>query len=263
MNSMKLKSPVFLAAFIATGSLMQAAVIATDDFENNNPGTAYNDGIQYVDNGGSGFGGITYLEGAGGGLFDATLSGSRALGVFAGSGGGNTQGLGRTVTTTIAGTYTLQGRFDVDNATGFSGFNIKSSLGSVFGGVSELLSFGLTPGTGNTSIFVGGSINTSLAMGFELRGQALDFSLEFDTLAGTYTLGAKKTTDPTFTTVSGSLKDTNGGTPGVGSLAAVGFGNFNTGSSQNLVADNLSLVPEPASVVLGLAGMSLLLRRRR
>lgn len=260
---MKLKPHMLLAAFISAGSLSQAAVIATDDFENNNPGTAYNDGIQYADNGGSGFGGIAYLEGSGGGLFDATLSGSRALGVFAGSGGGNTQGLGRTVTATIAGTYTLQGRFDVDNSIGFSGFNIKSSIGTVFGGASELLSFGLTLGTGNNSIFVGGSVDKFIPMGFDLRGQNLDFSLDFDTLAGTYTLGAKKTTDLTFTTVSGSLKDTNGGDLGVGSLAAVGFGNFNTGANQNLVADNLSLVPEPASAMLGLMGMSFLLRRRR
>jgi hypothetical protein len=258
---MKLKPQPLLTAFLAAGTLSQAAVVATDDFENNNPGSAYNDGIQYVDNGGTGFGALTYLEGTGGGLFDGSLSGSRALGVFAG-GAGNTQALGRTVTTTVAGTYTLQGRFDLDNSVAFSGFNIKSSLGALFG-TSELLSFGLTPGSGNTSIFVGGSVNTAIAMGFELRGVNLDFSLNFDTDTGAYTLGVKKTTDAIFNTVSGTLKDTNGGTAGVGALGAVGFGNFNSGNTQNLVADNLNLVPEPASAALGLIGAALLLRRRR
>lgn len=259
---MKFQPQALLTAFLAAGTLSHAAVVATDDFENNNPGSAYNDSIQYADNGGTGFGALTYLEGSGGGLFDASLSGSRALGVFAGSGGGNTQALGRTVTTTVAGTYTLQGRFDLDNSVAFSGFNIKSSLGALFG-TSELLSFGLTPGTGNTSIFVGGSVNTSIAMGFELRGVNLDFSLDFDTDTGAYTLGVKKTSDAIFNTVSGTLKDTNGGDAGVGALGAVGFGNFHTGNDQNLVADNLNLVPEPASAALGLIGAALLLRRRR
>lgn len=243
--------------------LAHSAVIATDDFENNNPGTAYNDGIQYGDNGGTGFGAITYLEGSGGGLFDATLGGARALGVFAGNLAGNTQAFGRTVTSTLVGTYTFQARFDVSNTVAFSGFNIKSAFGSLFGS-SELLSFGLTPGSGNTSLFVGGSVNTTLALPLaDIRGQNLDFKLDFDTNTGAYTLSAKKTTDLAFSSVSGLLKDTNGAAAGVGPLAAVGVGNFNTGSNQNLVADNLNIIPEPSSAVVGLIGSVLLFRRRK
>src|SRR3954465_13288138 len=81
------------AALAVAAVTANAQVSALDNFENNNPGTDNNNGIQYGDNGGSGFGAITYLEGSGGGLFNATLDGARALGIF-GDGGG--QGLGRT-----------------------------------------------------------------------------------------------------------------------------------------------------------------------
>ena len=252
-----------LFAILSAGTFSHAAVIAADNFENNNPSTDYNNGIAYGDNGGTGFGALSYLEGSGGGVFTANLGGSQALGIFAGGGGGNTQALGRSVTSTTVGTYTLNGRFDLSNAGAFSGFNIKSSLGSSFGGSSELLSFGLTPTTGNNAIFVGGVVSTTIALGIELRGVDLDFKLDFDTDAGTYTLGAKRTVDVNYTFVSGNLKDTNGGSAGVGALAAVGFGNFNTGNNQNLMADNLSLVPEPTSAALGLIGSLLLLRRKR
>jgi len=71
MNYVRL--PKFALAVIAallSAVAVHAQVSALDNFENNNPGTAYNDGIQYGDNGGSGFGALTYLEGTGGGLFD-------------------------------------------------------------------------------------------------------------------------------------------------------------------------------------------------
>jgi hypothetical protein len=253
---------IILGAFAASQFTMHAAVIATDNFENDNPGTAYNDGIQYNDNGGTGFGALTYIEGNGGGLFNASLSGSRALGIFSGSNGGNTQALGRTLTTTTKGTYTLQVRFDVNNSVGFSGINIKSAIGSLFG-TNELLSVGITPTTGNTSIFVGGATNTTISLGYEVRGVNFDLSLEFNTDTGAYIVGVKKTTDSVFSTVSGTMKDTNGGASGVGALAAVGFGNFNTGNDQNLVVDNLSIVPEPSAALLGGLGVLALLRRRR
>lgn len=263
---MNQKYLALISATFVIGGLSQAAVIATDNFENNNPGTAYNDGISYGDNGGSGFGALTYLQGNGGGLFNATLSGSRALGIFAGGGGGNTQALGRTISSsTTSGVLTFQLRFDLANDVAFSGINIKSALGSAPSGfgTSELLSLGLTPSTGNNSIFIGGSVNTTIPLGVELRGVNLDFSVDFNTDTGAYIVGAKRTSDSLFTTVSGTLKDTNGGAAGVGAVSAIGFGNFNTGNNQNLIVDNLTLVPEPTSAALGLIGSLLLLRRRR
>lgn len=247
------------------------AQIASDNFENGNPGNDYNDGIQYNDNGGSGFGALTYLEGTGGGLFDGTLGGARALGIFSGAGAGNTQALGRSILApTIAGTFTLDLRFDVDNAVGTTGFNLKTGLGTSFGG-NELLFIGLTPGSGNGVLFVsdaGGTNSFSIGSLTELRGANINLSISFDTSAATYSVTA--TSGVETGTFSGSLKDTNGATAGTDALSAIGFGNFNGGSAnQNLVFDNLNLaaVPEPTSLSL-LAGPAILgawffVRRRR
>jgi len=264
MYSFKSLLTALTAYSIAGAALAQTA---SDNFENNNPGAAYNDGISYGDNGGIGFGALTYLEGTGGGLFDAGLSGARALGVFAGGGGGNTQALGRSLNSSLTtGSFTLQARFDLNNFVAFSGFNLKSGLGAGFG-ANELLSFGLTPGSGNAALFLGGAANQTLTLSgvTELRGVNLDILIDFDTAAATYTFNAKRTIDVSYSSISGSLKDTNGGAAGTGSVAAVGIGNFNTGSGQNLVADNITAVPEPTSVALLslIAGASLLGRWRR
>ncbi len=244
----------FSAAIILAAALSaHAQVSAMDNFENNNPGTAYNDGIQYGDNGGVGFGALTYLEGTGGGVFDASLDGARALGIYADGGG---QGLGRTTQDPFStGVYSLNARFDLDNATGTSGFNIKSALGSTFGSNEELF-FGLTPGSGNSSIFISdgtGNHTLSLPGVGELRGTNLNFSVSFDTLADSYTL---RVTDPgaggATNSFSGSLKDTNGAAAGSGAINAIGFLNFNTSSgTQNLIADDLSMVPEPSTWAIG------------
>lgn len=248
-----------------------AQVVATDNFENDNPGNSYNDGIQYNDDGGTGFGPITYLEGTGGGLFNGTLGSGRALGLYAGNSSGNTQTFGRTLDSgVVAGTYSLTLRFDLNNSVGSSGFNLKTTLGTSLGG-GELLFVGLTPGSGNNVLFVNDGTGThTFAVGSlgELRGQVLDFSVSFDTAASTYSLTA--TSGSNVGTFSGSLKDTNGATAGTDSLGAVGFGNFNGGAAdQNLLIDNLNVtaVPEPSSLSL-LAGPAILgawffIRRRR
>ncbi|MEY2545988.1 MAG: hypothetical protein QOG48_1105 [Verrucomicrobiota bacterium] len=243
---------------------------ASDNFENSNPSNDYNDGIQYNDNGGSGFGALTYLEGTGGSLFDGSLSGARALGIAAGNGPGNTQALGRTVTGgVIAGTYSLDLRFNVNNVVGTTGFNIKSALGTSFGG-NENLFVGLTPGSGNNVLFVDDATGThtfSIGTLTELRGVNINFSLTFDTAAGTYSLTASASSQ--LGSISGSLKDTNGATAGVGTLNAIAFGNFNTGDTQDLVVDNLNItaVPEPSTLSFlaapALLGAVFFIRRRR
>ncbi|GEM_PF-4608244 len=252
-------------ALAATG-----AFSATDNFEDSNPSNDYNDGIQYGDNGGTGFGALTYLEGTGGGLFNGTLAGARALGVFSGGGSGNTQAMGRTITGgVIAGNYSLDLRFDVDNAVGTTGFNIKSGLGSSFGG-NELLFVGMTPGSGNNVLFVndGTGTHTFAITGLtELRGVNLHFSVDFDTAAGTYSLTANSGAN--IGSISGSLIDTNGGSAGVGTLNAIAFGNFNTGANQNVVVDNLNItaIPEPSTLSLlaapAILGAVFFMRRRR
>lgn len=257
---------------VLTAALSAAALgQATDNFENDNPTPAYNDGIQFNDNGGTGFGPLTYLGGDGGGIFDGNIGTGRALGIFAGSGSGNTQAVGRSVTdAVVAGEYSLTLRFDLSNASGSSGFNLKSALGTSFGG-GELLFVGLTPGSGNNVLFVSdGTGSSTFAVGTltELRGTTFAFTVSFDTLSLAYTVTA--TSGSQTGSFTGTLKDTNGATAGTDPLGAVAFGNFNGGTAdQNLIADNLSItaVPEPSTLSL-LAGPAILgawffVRRRR
>ena len=138
---------VFLIALAPSSSQAQYAF---DNFED-----AVYSTVEYGDNGGTGFGGLTYLNGTSGGVYAETggalISGTRSLGVYASSGG---QGLGRTLSTSLSsGTFKLDIRFNVDNSVAFSGFNLKTALGAIFGG-NQLLSVGLTPGTGNNAIFL-------------------------------------------------------------------------------------------------------------
>jgi hypothetical protein len=231
----------------------RAAVIAADDFE------SYSS-YSYGSNGGTGLGPASYLEGTGGGVFLSTdgahIDGANSVGLYSSTGG---QAFDRTITSPVTnGEYTVSARFNLDNSVSFSGFNLKSAAGSTFGD-SELLSFGLTPGSGNDAIFVGGAANTTINLGSEIRGAVIDFDVIYDSTAGTFDIGAKFRADSTFTRVTGSLKAT-GQTPSV-----LAFGNFNNGNDQNLIIDNIQVqsVPEPASLgILAIAAAGLLKRRR-
>ena len=212
--------------------------------------------------GGSGLGPATLLEGTGGGLYLATAStgarqidGSNSFGVYAGSG---SQGLSRAILNPRqAGSLLLSARFDLSNTVGLSGFNIKSAPGTSFA-ANELLSFGLKPSTGNNAIFVTDSAGQTIPLGAEIRGQIIDFKLDYDCAMGTYTLGAKFRASTSYTTVSGSLKAT-----GV-NATALGFANFNSGSNQNLIFDGLSLAASdsvgngtnPVSLAAALSGLA-------
>jgi len=226
---------------------------AADDFQSYTT-------LNYGDNGGFGLGSLSYLEGTGGGVFLETgsrsIDGSKSMGMFSSTGG---QAAYRALSTSLSlAEYDVSARFDVDNAVGFSGFNIKSGAGSTFGSF-ELLSFGLAPGTGNNAIFVGGSSNTNINLGSGIPGQIVDFRLLFDTTAGSYTLGAKFRADSSYTTVSGNLKFS--GSP----VADLGFANFNTGVNQNLILDGIAVVPEPSSIMLvgcGIVGAWFMRRRK-
>lgn len=114
-------------------------------------------------------------------------------------------------------------------------------------------------------ISVFGLTNTTINLGSDIRGAVIDFQLTFSSLSATYTLGAKFRASGSYTTVSGSLKDTNGAAAGTGDATALGFGNFNTGANQNLIVDNLSIVvPEPKTYFLvGLGAVFLIWAARR
>ncbi|MEI8310460.1 MAG: PEP-CTERM sorting domain-containing protein [Verrucomicrobiota bacterium] len=222
--------------------------------------------LAYGNNGGTGLGAHTYLEGTGGGIYletgGAAITGGKSMGIYSSTGG---QALDRSTSPGAFGIYSVSARFNLDNSVAFSGLNLKDTQGSTFG-TGELISFGLTPGTGNTSIFVAGSVNQTISLGSEIRGSVIDFQLTFNSTAATYTLGAKFSGAGSYTTVSGSLKDTNGGAAGTGNANFLGFGNFNTGTSQNLIVDNIVIVPEPSAfALLGIGGLALgfIARRRK
>src|SRR5260370_15813949 len=121
-----MKSSLILALFalgILAVTTVRAQVVASDNFETfgngvpPQPSHDYDDGIGYGDNGGTGFGALTYLEGTGGGVYTETsgarLDDAQSLGVYAGSAG---QALGRTVTTAVMlGIYTVDARFNLNN----------------------------------------------------------------------------------------------------------------------------------------------------
>ena len=126
-------------------------------------------------------------------------------------------------------------RFDLSNAAGFSGFNLKSATGASFA-ANELVSFGLSPSGGNNAIFVAGSANQTIPLGSEIRGQIVDLKLDYNCALGVYTLGAKFRASSSYVSVGGNLK-------AVGPIATyLSFANFNNnGTNQNLIFDGLSL----------------------
>src|ERR1051325_9953610 len=185
----------FALGILMSGVALVAAyaqTVAQDNFEtfaNGNPTHAYDDGIQYGDNGGTGFGGLTYLSGTGGGIYTETaqrIDEAQTLGIFADGGG---QSLGRAAITSVTlGIYSVDARFNVDTSVGFTGFNIKSGLGSTFG-TNELLSFGLNPangnavflitdGTGPHTLSVGTDTQLNGALGPDPHGPASNFRSE-------------------------------------------------------------------------------------
>jgi alpha-D-xyloside xylohydrolase len=225
----------------------------SDTKSNSNDNAESYSSWSYGSTGGSGFGPATYLEGNGGGIFlvnaatdpGRQIDGNNSFGVFAGSSSGNTQGMDRQILNAQqAGTLTISCRFDVNNSVAFSGFNLKSAQsapGNGSFGANEVISVGIHPADGNTTIAVNGGTGVNPAgqtinLGADLRGQIIDFILTYDGLSGTYTLGAKLRASTNYTFTSGPLK-ASGVTP-----AYVGFGNFNTGSNQNAIFDSISIV---------------------
>jgi alpha-glucosidase (family GH31 glycosyl hydrolase) len=192
--------------------------------------------MSYGSNGGSGFGAITYREGNNGGIYletgSAKIDGAKSFGLFSSTG---TQAADRQIINAgQAGTLNISIRWNVDNATAFSGFNLKSATGTTFGS-NELISVGIRPPNGNNAIAVNGGAQT-INLGSDIRGQIVDLVLTYDGASGTYQLGAKFRASTGFTYTSGNLKASNM-TP-----AYLGFGNFNTGNNQNVVYDSISLV---------------------
>ena len=253
---------IALVLSLSTASVGRA-IIAFDDFESDPPyGT-----VSYGDNGGSNFGPLTYLEGTGGGIYGETgaarIAGNRSLGIFANSGAGNAQALGRNLTSSYStGRYEVALRFNLNGSVGFSGVNLKSANLTASGagafGANELLAIGLVPAGGNQTLRLFGSSNLTLDFGTEIRGSIIALRVDFDAGAGTYTAYAGLGLGNYSLSTSGNLKAS--GTE----VRSLGFANFNTGTNQDLIVDNVS-IPEPSAALglLGGFGVLALVRRRQ
>ena len=257
-----------LASLSWSACLAQVATDTADD-------PAYNSGWDLTDNGGAGFQPWNEVEALGGGRYlensGRQVDGTRSFALYANTyqssqypGG---YAVSRPLVTPLSqGSLSVLVRHDLDNATGFSGINLKSIAGPLFGG-GELLAVGLVPtsiysGGGNDNVSVFGSTSQSVSPnGGELRGDILDYIVDWNTDAGTYDVTIDDLTHGGSASTSGSLKAA--GEP----VVSIGFGNFDVGSFNNLIFDDLSVsaVPEPttATAIVGLAGMCGLRRPRR
>lgn len=242
---------VLTAAALAASSAF-AANLGTDTAAD----AVYNDGIQTGDDGGTGFNSWTLTtQGTGGGFigdsaaqgFGDINSSGEAWGFFGNPAGANGVNADRTFE---GGALTVGQTFLIDLAIAFRNGNKGIDL--------------KVGGTGVWNFNVGGDqytvngVNLSTGPGSWDYSQTSIFELSVTaTGAGTY--------DVTLTRGSDVFNQSyaNGGA-GIDSFGLYVFGTDAGDDRNNLFANNLAIVPEPSTIVLGLVGaLGLVAARRR
>jgi len=234
-------------AVLAAGKV-HAAALASDTASN----TAYDDGWQAGDNGGTGFGVWSFsTSGNGGSYLGATGLGDPTFGLFAGGSGGSDLS---SATRAFSGDLLAGQTFSID---------LGHSTNIANGGEVGIL---LTDGgsTVMTLKFVGGQTNWLLNDGgadfSSGQGYAANTALTFD-----FTFEGGNSYSYSFGSGSGSNFTANNTISGIDGFTI--FSN-NQGSGENFGADNMTVVPEASSLVLfGVFGASMgvvgFLRRKR
>lgn len=247
-------------AFAGVGQA--SAQIAQDNADD----PVYDDGWDLSDNGGFGFPAGWQEFAGGGGRFlqtnDRRVEGSRSFGLFPGDQTGSFYGVTRfTDVPLTGGVFSVLARHDLNAETGFSGFNLADNPAGTFD-AGEIIRFGLqgaTPGSGLGDVTVTGSDGAKTLTPTndgEIRGDVLQYVMNFDTIAGTYTLVVNNLTE--------GASDSESGTIGNAAVHRFGVANFNTGSFQDLIFDVPTFaIPEPTSLGLATMASLALLRRRR
>lgn len=239
-----------------------AASLASDNASD----SVYNDGWTTGDNGGSGFGAwnLVFSTAGGGGagayIGDSTStvtgninSGGESFGLY---GEGNetlNPGLDEAAAyRSFVGDLSVGQTFSIDLAVnfrnGFKGIDIRNSSDTV------IFNFNV----GGDDYTIGGGATPSGSI-----GNSYDANTVFN-LSLTQTTG----TGGTWSLVrSGGVSDTDSGTySGVASNVKLYVGNTDVGGPNNLMFNNMAIIPEPGTVTLfgvGLVSLFVSLRRRR
>jgi hypothetical protein len=268
MNTLHRLLATGFAIVTTLASSAAAQIYATDNADN----APYADGTYIGDNGGSWYSAWAVIDNLGGGNFVTTArqtDGLRSFSIFAGSGTGSAHAVDRFCVNMAQRTFTVSTRHDLSSETGFSGVSFRGTglgpFGATFGG--DLLRFGLPgtaqPATPFNTVMVqsatGQQMLTLTGGDGEIRGDVLNWTITFDAFALAYTMGV--------TSSDGGSAFTTGTLPLNTGVNSIAFGNFNSGTNQDLHFDNptISEIPEPTALAtLGFTtALSALSRRRK